>query len=303
MKAVPARLARIPKAGAARLRKLRKRIRKLGRERRKRAARRLREAWWTNPWRLRRANAEVLRSGAVALPRGAVATRISPRDEMLHGGDAHHYFSVGYSALACVRHGLEAAGTGEVRAILDLPCGYGRVLRMLRAEYPEARIVACDLQTGGVDFCARTFGAVPLYSAEDPERIGLEERFDLIWVGSLLTHLDAPGWQRFLALFRRSLAEGGALLFSSHGAACERRVAEQGERYGLAAEDLAAVQRGLRERGFGYADYGPGRGYGISMASEPFVREAAQRAGLKLVDYAPAAWDAHHDVVTCVRAP
>ena len=61
----------------------------------------------------------------------------------------------------------------DVKRILDLPCGHGRVLRYLSAAFPEAEITACDIMREGVDFCASTFGAIPVYSQDDPQQIPL----------------------------------------------------------------------------------------------------------------------------------
>src|SRR5215470_6242471 len=118
---------------------------------------------------------------------------ISPNERMAPG-DKGHYFRVGLSALESIRVSLQAAGksAADVRHILDLPCGHGRVLRYLKAGFPAAEITACDLMRDGVDFCASTFGAVPVYSHDDPAKIPLGHNvFDLIWVGSLFTHFDA----------------------------------------------------------------------------------------------------------------
>ena len=60
---------------------------------------------------------------------------------------------------------LALVGKTEVRKILDLPCGYGRVLRMIHAAFPRATIHACNLNKDAVDFCAATFGAIPVYSS------------------------------------------------------------------------------------------------------------------------------------------
>ena len=40
----------------------------------------------------------------------------------------------------------------EVKTILDLPSGHGRVLRHLIKMFPEARCDVCDLDVGGMDF-------------------------------------------------------------------------------------------------------------------------------------------------------
>src|SRR5262245_23377147 len=134
---------------------------------------------------------------------------IAPDDGMFHrhfGEDVarSHYAESGRSALRCIRAALVAADRdpATIHRILDLPCGHGRVLRVLKAAYPRAKITACDLDRSGVDFCARQFGAEPAYSVEDPAKIPVTGPFDLIWCGSLLTHFDAPRWSGLLGRFR-----------------------------------------------------------------------------------------------------
>ena len=85
--------------------------------------------------------------------------------------------------------------------ILDLPCGHGRVMRWLRATFPKASLTACDIDGDGVSFCAETFGARPALSSTDPEDLVLGT-FDLIWCGSLLTHLRPGDWDRWLSIVR-----------------------------------------------------------------------------------------------------
>jgi len=235
-----------------------------------------------------------------------VSTDLSPSDEMFTG-DRRHYFSVGQSALQCIGCSLVAARLEpeSVRRILDLPCGHGRVLRYLRAAFPSAEIIACDLQRDGVDYCARTFGAFPVYSAEAPEEIPVEQRTcDLIWVGSLLTHLDGPLWLRFFDFFRRSLRPGGVLVFTTHGRAAYDRMVRQGVDYGLSSEGLENVRTGYERVGFGYADYATANSYGISLSSAAWVfQQIASIPEVSVVHFSERAWDDHQDVYACVRDP
>ena len=111
---------------------------------------------------------------------------------------------------------------GKRERILDLPSGHGRALRYLQAEYPEADLTACDIIRGAVEFCAETFGATPVYGKEDPADIELGT-YDLIWCGSLVTHVDAPRWDDFLDLFENALEPGGLLCSRSRAATSPRR--------------------------------------------------------------------------------
>ncbi|MBZ0111515.1 MAG: class I SAM-dependent methyltransferase [Thermoanaerobaculia bacterium] len=228
---------------------------------------------------------------------------LSPADEMLYGSNLGHYLSVGQSALRCIRLGLLSAGRqpSSVRRILDLPCGHGRVTRTLRAEFPTATITACDLVPDAVDFCAANFGAVPVYSKQNLEEIELEVEFDLIWCGSLLTHLDAGRWRQVLNFFEKYLTQHGVLLFSSHGRSVPTKIA-RGWDYGLEADQLEALVRNYRRCGFSYEDYRQTPGYGISVASPHWVMELLEDSDdLRILSYSEDAWDAHHDVVTLLK--
>lgn len=198
-----------------------------------------------------------------------VMQEISPLDGM-YQGNLLHYFNVGQSAIRWIRLALLAAGTPDVKRILDLPCGFGRVLRVLRAEFPSAEIVACDLEREGVDFCAEVFGATPVYSVTEPEQIPLVGEFDLIWCGSLLTHLAADRWVLFLKRFESSLAAGGVVVFTTHGRGVADRMRRGDSAYGLRAEALNTVLQQFHSVGFGfqpYVDSSDSNNYGISVSS------------------------------------
>ena len=235
-----------------------------------------------------------------------VSREVSPNDEMHVAGRENHYYQAGRSALACISCSLQAAQlpAGNVHRILDLPCGHGRVMRHLRAAFPEAEITACDLLRDGVEFCAATFGAIPVYSDENPDKIALERNaFDLIWVGSLLTHLDSDRWTQFLELFRRSLRPGGVLVFSAHGRQAYD-LTKRGETpiqpYWRQTATLYAYER----KGFGYAPFPNSNSYGNSFASPAWVfKQIEKMSEMRMVHFSEAAWDSNQDVYACVRDP
>jgi SAM-dependent methyltransferase len=207
-----------------------------------------------------------------------------------------HYFACGRSALRAVRLALAAAGKADVRRVLDLPCGHGRVLRVLKAAFPHAELHACDLDRGGVEFCARQFGATGIDSVPDPAKVSLPGNYDVIWVGSLLTHLDARRWPGFLDLFRSALAPDGVCVFTAHG----RRAAEliRTGRAGYGLKDPVRLLGPYHECGFAYVAY-PGEDYGISLSSPAWVtgQLAAVPAGARLLVYLERGWADHQDVV------
>jgi SAM-dependent methyltransferase len=233
---------------------------------------------------------------------------VHPGDEMYLNaklfGNPEAYFTIGHSAMACIAVAMALAGKCDVSTILDLPCGHGRVMRMLRARWPDARIVACDLLREGVDFCAKQFGAVPIYSNPNPDDIPINEQFDLIWVGSLLTHMDAPLWQPFLTFFADHLAPDGLLVFSTAG-----RYPTMNPRDGF-----SLLRDEYLANGFAYMDqtnpmcpwHSPRLqpGYGLAAASPAWVLDQlTQVPELRVLAFWERGWNDHQDVVVAVNRP
>jgi SAM-dependent methyltransferase len=94
------------------------------------------------------------------------------------------------TGLRCVENALVPVNKApeDCKKILDFRCGYGRVLRALRARFPEAHITACDLNEDATKFCAETFGATPVQGYSDLSKTILPHKYDAIWVGSVFTH-------------------------------------------------------------------------------------------------------------------
>lgn len=230
-----------------------------------------------------------------------VSTRIYHNDGM-YQGDGVHYFKVGLSAISCINKALESAGLESVRSILDFPCGSGRVLRFLLHRFPEAEITACELERGPVEFCVRTLGARPAYSSLNLDEVSLEKKFDLIWCGSLVTHLNERGLIALFQLFRRHLAEGGLLIFTTHGDFVQRRMPTRDFDYGLAAEQIARIGADYDRSGYGFEDYPGEKDYGVSLTSPEWIRAQIRDVnGLREVFFKERGWDNHQDVFGFIR--
>jgi len=229
---------------------------------------------------------------------------ISPNDDM-YQGNQEHYFYVGESAIQCILTGLAAVGKdpAEISSILDLPCGYGRVLRQLKTTFPNAALAGCDLERNSVDFCARTFGAAPFYSNKDISKISIDGTFDLIWVGSLLTHLDFQHCQDFFRFLTGKLNPSGLLVVSVHGPDIIRKIVQEESTYGLDQASLASLIYQYHENKFAYVNY-PGReDYGISISSIATTKGLISGIPeLNFIQYRENAWDNHQDILCCQKS-
>jgi SAM-dependent methyltransferase len=217
---------------------------------------------------------------------------------MMYEGNPTAYFLSGYSALSCIRKALEMMKKKCVSSILDFGCGHGRVLRALAANFPDADLTAIDSNKGGVDFCAKEFGAKPVYSNFGFSDLRFNRKFDLIWVGSVFTHLSCDRWPKLLTLLRSVLADNGLLLFSTHGRDAQRRLRDSHAllTFNLDSERIAKILEEYHSYGFGYSDYRRYPGYGVSLSSSGWVALQLNSAGLEPVLNLEKGWDDFQDV-------
>jgi SAM-dependent methyltransferase len=130
-----------------------------------------------------------------------------------------HYFSVGASALNVINSVLALAEVDSPKTILDFGCGAGRVTRWLRAAFPQASISACDVREDDLAFVRNKLGASTWVSGTDVGNLQQPFPFplDLIWVGSVVTHLDEATSEALLCKLAEWLKPRGLLIASLHG--------------------------------------------------------------------------------------
>jgi len=225
------------------------------------------------------------------------------------------YFSSGEDAFRAIRKGLDAAGIGHPSRLLDLPCGHGRVMRYMHAAWPDCHLVACELLSDGVEFCATAFEAEPILSQEPVWDADIGDGYDLIWSGSLLTHLPAEAWEPALRHLCSALAPRGVLIFTTHGRLPLALLRDEPDalaylgpcvpaRYGLTEQAAKMIVASVEDSGFGYAPYpGADKGdYGLSISLPEWLERRLATLGLPLVRADEGGWGGHQDVWT-VSAP
>jgi SAM-dependent methyltransferase len=252
--------------------------------------------------------ADVLRFWRVR-PRNVIDTT-SP-DDWIHNRGGATYYATGRTTIRRVRLAMLQTRKADVRRILDFGSGYGRILRQFKAAFPEARLAACDILPEAVDFCAETFGAEAVYAADDPGRTTLEGKFDLIWLGSLFTHLAAERWTSLLDLLEGALEPEGLLMFTTQGRFIRDQIAERTwkdafgrpiwDNWGVTEDQLDEAVAGYDREGFGYLEWGSlERQYGTSIATPAWVMQQLQeRRGFEILTYWERGW-LPQDLVVCL---
>ncbi len=231
----------------------------------------------------------------------AVTGAIHPDDDMHHPEDVDgtHYARVGASALSAIERALGAAGRSfaDVGSCLDMPCGYGRVLRLLAQEIAPERITACDINRQAIRFCAQEFGVTPLRSTPSLDRMRLG-RHDLIWCGSLVTHLDERRVGELLGSFADALEPGGLAIVTIHA---------EPPATGEFAPRRDEIARALDEHGHLHIPYEAALfAYGHAWHTPEHIRRAFAAASgdsVRLVSHHPRGWDEHQDVLAFRREP
>jgi hypothetical protein len=219
---------------------------------------------------------------------------VSVNDDMFHG-DADSYYRIGIQAEKIIS---EYVANRDNPKILIMPSGHGRETRFFRFRYPHAELIACDLDEDAIDFCEKIFNCTPLISSENFSEVNYPNNCDVIWVGSLITHVSELRARELLTLLIKSLKIGGSLIISSHG----RYVADilaKGPGYGLDSDGTNMLNKDFKRYGFGYSNYPAMENYGISVVEPDWFTSFFKSLNIphNLV-VSEKFWDNHHDVIS-----
>jgi SAM-dependent methyltransferase len=94
----------------------------------------------------------------------------------------------------------------KAKKILDFGCGYGRVSRFLKVRFPEAELLVSDPKKSAMDFQIENLKTI----ADDHSPV------NLIFAGSVFTHLPKKLFQNSLHELMTRLIKGGALILTLH---------------------------------------------------------------------------------------
>jgi SAM-dependent methyltransferase len=215
-------------------------------------------------------------------------------------GHVRHYVDDARSAIENLEQSLALAGRSwrDVRACLDLPSGYGRIARFLARCVDPGFVTACDVDPNAVAVCMSEFGVNGIVANRNPARTHLGRAYDLVFVGSLLTHLPESGVTALLDRLVDRLAPEGLLVFTTQGESCLEHLGWYGERF---ARFDASIRDAVRHTGTSFVPYPRRSSYGVAIHARSWVAGLVRaRFGdrLRPVRFAERGWDHHQDVWT-----
>ena len=136
--------------------------------------------------------------------------------------------------------------------------------------------------------------------------IDFGEKFDLVFCGSLLTHLPEALFSDTINLLARSLSDSGIAVVTLHGRFSDHLQATRPNFY-LPDQCYEVAAENVRRTGFGYVDYthnvlqglfNKEEGYGIALVRPHWVMRLLEpRTDLRLLGYVERGWDIHQDVL------
>ena len=125
-----------------------------------------------------------------------------------------NYFQNAIEQFRLVRH--IASWRPPLAKMLDFASGYGRLTRLLVHEHLADEVTVSDILEGGMQFQVEQFGVRTILSTTLPENFVAEDKYDLIFVASLFTHLPAETFTRWLHRLSELLTPEGLLVFTVH---------------------------------------------------------------------------------------
>ncbi len=240
---------------------------------------------------------------------------ISVADEMWNGLGKEqteyarlHYMYGGRSALKCVVDALITADAGVPKSILDFPSAHGRATRFLSAAFPESELWAGDINVEGVDFCVDRFGAKPFYSSPDLLSVSLPRKFDLIWCGSLASHLPEAQCKALFALLLGNLEENGILCITTCGRGMQwahenvfKTIDEPG--YQKICADLKEHSFGFASYSFRYGSYSATESYGMAFLYPAWIERNVLNPAIQVLQFREKGWHGTQDVWCMITRP
>jgi len=223
--------------------------------------------------------------------------RIHFNDRSLIKNNTLHYKAVGKSAVRFIESAVDQSGItlDDKSCILDFPCGYGRVLRYLKKKFPHAHVYGGDIDKEALDFCEKEFNIIPIPSNINFGKIKFPVLYNLIWVGSLFTHIDFKDFCELLKTLMASLKEKGILVFTTHGKESLNKL----NSYGLDNLNPDLIKHQIEKEGFCFQPYPGKSNYGISISTQGFVMETMNQIfqnKVRFIFFKHKGWDQHQDV-------
>lgn len=150
----------------------------------------------------------------------------------------------------------------DVRHALDFGCSSGRVVRVLKAAYPDIAWQACDPNAPAIAWASQHLPGIEFFMSEDEPPLPLiDASLDLVYAISIWSHFAPDLGLAWFDEMRRILRPGGCLVCTTHGLTSVAYYAEHEQRTLEQSQEIADA---LFRRGCWYApEFGEEGDWGV----------------------------------------
>lgn len=227
---------------------------------------------------------------------------IHPADDMYNKSVTESdYWGVGKAGLSVIASALSLSRLRQVRRVLDFGCGHGRVARHLHAFFPKATLFFCDIDETASQFCAETFNGEAVRAEADFAILQLPPDLDIIWLGSVFTHLSYKDMETLFDSLYRSLAPGGALIITYRGRQMYERMRAD---HPNLIKKWSSLLSDYERTGIAFQAYGPPDppNWGLSLNSmESMLKVGLRHEDARMLCLSESGWAVSHDVIAWTR--
>jgi SAM-dependent methyltransferase len=245
--------------------------------------------------------------GARVLP--GIPGRVHYNDFMLKSSrpeEIADYRRCAEEFIETLQRALARCGRGwdDLDGVMEIGCGYGRIVRQLISKVPSERVWVCDVIDEAATFTAGEFSVHktdPVGGASFPRTAC----FDLVYLLSVFTHLAAAEIARILEAVDQATRAGAVLVFTVHGwASANRCLVNYPAPWPARGKKIIAALETSGEYYERYPYYK--QNVGMAWHAPEFVEQLVARAcqRFRMVHFGDGEHDGHQDVfVFCKEAP
>ncbi len=135
-----------------------------------------------------------------------------------HGVALIEYLRDGIESFNFIEKALEDNNKNfsKVKSFLDFAAGFGKLERLLVTRIEANKIWASDIKESANKFVKNTFSVNSFNSSFDPKKLNIEKKFEIIFVGSLFSHLNEELFIEWLVALYKLIENNGILILSVH---------------------------------------------------------------------------------------
>jgi SAM-dependent methyltransferase len=223
---------------------------------------------------------------------------IAPNDWMMPSNRSPEwYYERGFDALRVIAFECHRARLAPKR-VLDFGCGHGAVARMLKAYFSNATIIGQDVNPEWLSWCEHNLHINTVLSAAKISDVEMPaEAFDVIWAGSVFSHIPEHSAQHLLLEFRKALTTKGIIILSSAGQLM-RNAYRPGTMHNLSDEITARMVRefDMGQYAFGAYDTSLYEDWGHSLVPCEWFFNHSREFRMPISAFLEAGWGAVQDI-------